>query len=72
MAIAHAPLIYDHLKERRLITPFKTMLPINQGYYLLTPTATRDNRGVRLLSEWLRSEFDRIAPYLKSQLSTEF
>jgi LysR family glycine cleavage system transcriptional activator len=72
VAMAHAPLIYDHLKARRLITPFKTMLPINQGYYLLAPSATRDNRGVRLLAEWLRSEFARIAPYLKSQLSTEF
>ncbi|MCL4764981.1 MAG: LysR family transcriptional regulator [Hyphomicrobiaceae bacterium] len=72
VAIAHAPLIYDHLKTGRLITPFKSMLPIDQGYYLLYPSVTRDNNGVRLLADWLRSEFDRITPYLKAQLSTEF
>lgn len=69
IAMAHAPLIYDHLKSKRLVTPFKTMLPIKSGYYLLYPAAERDNVGIRMFGEWLRTEFGRIRSYLDSQYS---
>jgi LysR family glycine cleavage system transcriptional activator len=72
VAMAHAPLVCDHLQSKRLITPFARMLPINSGYYLVYPTAGREKPGVGILREWLRAEFGRAKYYFARHYSAEF
>ena len=69
VALAHAPLIHDHLKSKRLITPFRKLLAIDHGYYLLYPSSNRDNAAVRIFGDWLRVEFGRGTSYLESHYS---
>lgn len=57
IAIAHAPLVQDYLKAKRLVAPFRAAMPVDAGYYLTYPAESSQDEGVQRFAEWLRSEF---------------
>lgn len=57
VAIAHAPLVQDYLKTKRLLAPFRSAMPVSGGYYLGYPADVPQGEPIQVFAEWLRSEF---------------
>lgn len=56
VALAMKPLVSAEIDAGRLVVPFDLPAPTSYAYFLLTPDAGAQNRGVRAFRDWLLEE----------------
>jgi LysR family glycine cleavage system transcriptional activator len=56
IAMAHAPLISEELKTGTLTAPFRLMLPLDRGYYILSLRDQSESPHVLRFRNWIRSQ----------------
>ena len=56
--LARSSLVENHLKTGRLIAPFGSdcFLKASEGFYLAVPEQNRQNKNVKLFTDWLMEQ----------------
>ena len=59
VGLAQVALVGDELAARRLVKPFDTDLPGNNGYFVVSPSTRPDSLAVAAFRKWLFAEMDK-------------
>lgn len=59
VAMAHGLLAREEIRAGRLVAPFETGLPVEEGYYLACRTSEAETQPVLTFRQWIRHEMER-------------